>query len=150
MNMFASQLAGHPCQVESINGRDVSVDVVRQWKANCQYRPLCGGYAVIVINELDLATPAAQDLLLSFLDCLPAHCAVLATSNQSLAGLAERFQTRFQQFRLSPPSAAEIAALLENFGLNGQSAGVAERAKGNVRAALLDAQSVLDAKELAA
>ena len=150
MDMFASRLAGHSCQVESINGRNVTAEQVRAWHETACYRPLCGGYRVIIINELDLATACAQDLLLSLLDSMPPWFAVLATSNQNLSGLAERFQTRFQQFRVASPDSMTIAGFLHHFGLNGECANIAEKSKGNVRAALLDAQSVLDCKELEA
>lgn len=143
-NMFARILAGHVTSIEAINGRNVSADKVRAWIDSAQYKPITGGYSVKVINELDTATPQAQDLLLSYLDELNPFHAVIATSNQSLASLSERFQTRFQHFRLAVPSADEIAEFLHGFGLNGQSETIARTCKGNVRAALLDAQSVLD------
>jgi hypothetical protein len=72
--------------------------------------------------------------------------AVLATSNQRLDQLSERFQTRFQQFRLAPPAETEIAAFLQQFGLNGEAQAIVTKTKTNVRAALLDAQSVIDCK----
>lgn len=149
LNSFAGRLAGHSCQIETLNGRDLTIETVRQWRKDACYRPLCGGYSIKLVNELDLATPAAQDLLLSYLDDLPPWIAFLATSNLNLSALAERFQTRLQQFRLSPPAAKEIAALVEGFGVDSvMAAQIADKAKGNVRAALLDAQSILDAREL--
>jgi replication-associated recombination protein RarA len=143
-NMFAGLLARHTTSVEAINGRNVTADCVRSWNDAAQYRPITGGFSVKVINELDTATPQAQDLLLSYLDELRPFHAVVATSNQALSGLSERFQSRFQHFRLAVPSAEEITEFLHRFGLNGQSEAIARTCKGNVRAALLDAQSVLD------
>lgn len=143
-NMLAGMLSNHPTQIERVNGQDVGIQLVRQWHASFPYLHLGGGYRVIIVNEVDTVTPAAQDLLLSILDELPSHWAFIGTMNLTCGQIKQRFQTRFQQFGVFPPSADEIAALLERFGLNGQSQAIARACKGNVRAALLDAQSVLD------
>ena len=148
VNMAASLMAGHATQIESVNGRNVDVELVRRWMREAQYCGMAGGMVVKVVNELDTATPAAQDLLLTYLDELPAHVAFLATSNLNLSALAERFQTRLQQFRLAVPSANEIAALLERWVDPATALAIATRAKGNVRAALLDTQSILDCQQL--
>jgi replication-associated recombination protein RarA len=148
-NLYAKLAAKHSTCVESVNGRNVDVGLVRRWQESACYRPMTGGMSVKIVNELDTATSAAQDVLLTYLDEMPAHIAFLATSNLNLSALAERFQTRLQQFRLAVPSSKEIAGLLGKFGIE-ESLGfkIGERAKGNVRAALLDAQSILDAREL--
>jgi replication-associated recombination protein RarA len=143
-NMLSGILADHPTQIESLNGRNVDIERVRGWKSSIQYRGMHGGYRVLVINEGDTIPAAAQDALLTLLDDLPSHWAVLVTCNSRLDQLTPRFQTRFQQFAVMVPSAQEITTLLESFGLNGQSARIAESCKGNVRSALLDAQSILD------
>lgn len=144
-DMVAATLAGHRTQIESVNGRNLTVDRVRQWDEASAYRPLHGAFTVRIINEGQSIQPAAADGLRTYLDSLPAWNAVIVTSNGTLSDLPEPLQSRFQQFRLTPPTTTELATLLETFGLNGQSAKIATSAAGNVRAALLDAQSVLDA-----
>jgi len=144
VNMVSDILAGHKTQVESINGRNVTIEAVRRWGDSLPYRSLHAGFRVIIVNEFDTIPGAAQDALLSLLDDLPDNWAFLATSNARLDQITDRLQTRLQQFTVSLPSEAEIAGLLERFGCNGQSGRIAAGCKGNVRAALLDAQSVLD------
>jgi hypothetical protein len=50
--------------------------------------------------------------MLTYLDDLPAHNAVIGTSNLSLETLTERFQTRFQLIHLHGPSDDELARWL--------------------------------------
>ncbi len=143
-NFFAGQLTEHATQVQSVNGRNVTIESIRQWTCDCHYRPLAGQFRVWIINEADTIPAAAQDAALSWLDDLPAHGAVVFTSNLRLDQLTPRLQSRFQQFQVKPPGACEITPLLESFGLNGHSKRIAEGCAGNVRAALLDAQSIID------
>ncbi|MCX8109214.1 MAG: AAA family ATPase [Verrucomicrobiae bacterium] len=37
-NMFARRLAGHPTQIESVNGRNVDINLVRKWQESSHYR----------------------------------------------------------------------------------------------------------------
>lgn len=148
-NMFGGLLAGHKTQIESVNGRRVTPELVRRWMDSAPYLPLFGSYTVKIVNELDTCSAAVQDLLLSYLDDLPGHNAFIGTSNMTLSALAERFQTRLQQFRVEGPNTAELTALVVSFGIDAQrSAQIAVGSGGNVRAALLDAQSVIDAQIL--
>lgn len=149
-NMLATRLAYHSTAIESVNGQDVGIGLVRQWHEAFPYRHLGNGYRVIIVNEVDTVTPAAQDLLLSILDELPQFWAFIGTMNLTCGQVTPRFQTRFQQFHVARPGEREIAELLETFGVNGQSLRIAQGSKGNVRAALLDAQSVLDCQEVSA
>ena len=69
----------------------------------------------------------------------PGH-AFLGTTNLDLSSLTERFQTRFQSVRLQPPDSESLAAFLARrwgapISITRQ---IAERAKGNVRAAMAD------------
>ena len=141
---LAKTLAPEKCCIEQINGQSCTVDLVRQWRDSQPFKPLFGD-SVKLIDELDLASPAAQNELLTFLDRLPPWQHVIATSNKSLDALQPRLQSRFQSFQLQPVQASEIATLLSQFGL---AASVAQRiasgVAGNVRAALLDAQTVID------
>jgi replication-associated recombination protein RarA len=143
-NMLASLLTSHTTQIECCNGRNVDIERVRRWQDSLPYRVMGSGFRVLVINEGDTIPGAAQDALLSLLDDLRGHWAVIVTCNSRLDQLTPRLQTRFQAFAVMLPSETEIAALLEQFGLNGQSTRIARACNGNVRAALLDAQSVID------
>ncbi len=148
---FANQLTGERIvrgqsfSVESINGVNINVNVVRRWQANARYIPLT--WTVKIINELDTCNQDAQDLLLTFLDELPGRSAVIGTSNLKLHELDERFHSRFQQFTVAQPAEDEISGLLTRFGVPKKTASQISFGSGfNVRAALLDAQTILDAQ----
>lgn len=149
-NMFAGMLAGHPSQIESVNGRNVNLDLVRQWQDAMRYCPLWGKFSVRIVNEMDTCPAAAQDLLLTFLDELPANTAFVGTSNLDLREMTERFQSRLQQFRVGNPVTEDVAAFLAKWNIKPQTASqIAVGSGGNVRAALLDAQGILDARLVA-
>lgn len=141
---LSRKLVSHPSMVEEVNGQSCTVDLVRRWRESQPYRPLFGD-AVKLIDELDLASPAAQNELLSYLDRLPSWLHVIATTNRELEALQPRLQTRFAQFPFSAVATPDIASLLGRFGLGLETArAIAAGAAGNVRAALFDAQAVLD------
>jgi replication-associated recombination protein RarA len=148
--MFGLQLAGHATCMESVNGRNVKIDLVRRWQEATHYLPIYGLFRVIIVNELDTCSGEAQDLLLTYLDEMPDATAFIGTSNLELKQLAPRFQTRFQQFKVQSPTSDEIAAFLQRrWSFDKQTANqIAVGSGGNVRAALLDAQSILDAKRI--
>ena len=152
VEMFANLLAWHPTAIENTNGRNLTIDVVRRWQESSCYIPLGGRFVIKTVQELDTATPQAQDLLLSFLDDAKPYTVFLGTSNLMLMQLTERFETRMQQFKVTPPTTEEIAALLvKRWGFKKQRAmEIAVGSGNNVRAALLDAQSVLDVSRIAA
>lgn len=150
--MFAGLIAGHASCIESVNGRSVSVELVRRWQESSRYMPMYGLFNVKILNELDLCPPAAQDLLLTCLDEATNYTAFIGTSNLQLNLLSERFETRLQQFKVRAPSTEEIATfIVKKWGLKKKRATeIAEGAAGNVRASLLDCQSVLDAMRIPA
>jgi len=100
-----------------------------------------------LLRQMDTCPPASQDLLLSYLDRLPDCTAFVGTSNLDLRLLVERFQTRLQQFKITAPDTEDIARLLSKWKIPKQFTNqIAVGCGGNVRAALLDSQSLLDAK----
>ena len=110
------------------------------------YRDMFGAYRVIWIEEADAVPPVAQVRLLTLLDDLPNGCAMVCTSNCKLDEFKKRFQTRFKVFELEPPSPEEIRILLSKFLTNQREiTTIATFACGNVRQALLDAESALQA-----
>ncbi len=146
VELVALQLAGTPLAIEDYNGREVTVDVVRQWMTQLPYGSLFGAWSVKVVNELDRCSREAQDLLLTYLDRLPPGRAFLGTSNLQLDLLTERFQTRFQAIKLLPPTTEELAAfLVARWSVPTATATqIAVGSGGCVRAALADLESWLD------
>lgn len=140
-NMIAEVLATDRIDIESTNGRSVTIDVVRDWQRNNRMGSLFGGWRVKIINEIDLVPVAAQDLMLTYLDELGPKTAVIGTSNENVGGLQERFRSRFQMVNVPAPTESEIADWLKgrwNVATKG-AAWIAAGCCGNVRQALLDA-----------
>ena len=146
VELVALQLAGTPLAIEDYNGREVTVDVVRQWMTQLPYGSLFGNWSVKVVNELDRCSREAQDHLLTYLDRLPPGRAFLGTSNLQLDLLTERFQTRFQAIKLPPPTTEELASfLVARWSVPTATATqIAVGSGGCVRAALADLESWLD------
>lgn len=104
VEMVSRELTGSPLAVLSFNGREVTVDFVRDWMKNLAYGNLFSRRSVRIVNELDR---------------LPPGRALLGTSNLQLDLLMERFQTWFQSVTLLPP-ATEVS------GVSGESLAGAE------------------------
>lgn len=136
---FAENIGGK-WDIESVNGRNVTIDLVREWQHSLHTSSMFSDWKVKIINEADLMTAPAQDLMLSVLDELPVKRAVICTSNVNIKDLSERFRTRFVKYKVDCPKSEEIANLLCDRGLPpDQSAFISVSCSGNVRAALNDA-----------
>ncbi len=140
VNLIARTLASHPAAIEDVNGREVGLDLAREWTRSLAYASMFGSWSIKVVNELDRCSKDAQDMLLTYLDRMRPGHAFLGTTNLDLSSLTERFQTRFQSVRLQPPDNEALAAFLARrwgapIGITRQ---IAEGAKGNVRAAMAD------------
>ena len=140
VNLIARTLATHPAAIEDVNGREVGLNIAREWTRSLAHGSLFGAWSVKVVNELDCCSKDAQDMLLTYLDRMRPGHAFLGTTNLDVAGLTERFQTRFQSVRLQPPENEALAAFLARrwgapITITRQ---IAEGAKGNVRAAMAD------------
>lgn len=145
--LVAMSLAGSKWDIEVCNGKEVNINTVKDWMLRMGYGPGYGGqYAVKLVNELDCMSRDAQELILSYLDLLPPHRAFIGTSNLQLDMLQDRFQSRMQQFRVLNPTTEELTDwLCKRWKLPLKaSEQIAVGSGGNVRAALLDAQSWLD------
>lgn len=145
--MVAEKLSGSPFNVESLNGRSLNVELIRAWQQQAAYRPIFGGFTVKIVDELDTAPPAAQDLLLTYLDEMKEGHAFIATSNMDISAIAGRLQTRMQTLKLENPSTEEIAAHLRRLEKKLPPATanqIAVGSGGNVRAAMLDLESWQD------
>lgn len=148
VELVARELTGSAFAVEDFNGREVTVETVREWMRGLAYGNLFSRWSVRIVNELDRCSREAQDLLLTYLDRLPPGRALLGTSNLQLDLLTERFQTRFQAVKLLPPETEELAGFLaERWPVPRQTAlQIAVGSGGCVRAALADLESWLDCR----
>lgn len=111
---IASQVAGHETNIEHINGRNVNADVVRRWIEEQSSRPLFGKAIVKMIDEVDLCTTSAQDLLLTWLDRMTMFNGIVATSNLNVKDLTERFSSRFMQVLVGSPSPQDVVHIIMN------------------------------------
>jgi replication-associated recombination protein RarA len=140
VNLIARTLTSHPVAIEDVNGKEVGLDLAREWTRSIVYGSIFGSWSVKVVNELDRCSKDAQDMLLTYLDRMKPGNAFLGTTNLDLGSLTERFQTRFQSVRLQPPENEVLAAFLARrwrvpITITRQ---IAEGSQGNVRAALAD------------
>lgn len=144
----SSLLQVHKWSATKLNGTQVKIDTVEDLARSLQFTDMFGSYRMVVIEEADKIPSIAQVRLLTLLDDLPPKTAVACTSNCPIDHFENRFQTRFQVFEVQPPTAAEIRQLLAAYPIPAATAArIAEFACGNVRQALLDAQTALMEQE---
>jgi len=146
--IVADELSGSQWATEEANGKLVTIETVKAWMRELAYGSLFGDWSVKIVNELDRCSRDAQDLLLTYLDKLPPGRAFIGTSNLDLGQLTERFQTRFQAIKLEAPASEEIRGfLMKRWDMPEQTAAmISVGCGGNVRAALADLESYLDAR----
>jgi hypothetical protein len=125
VNLIARTLVSHPVAIEDVNGKEVGLELAREWTRSLAYGSIFGTWSVKIVNELDRCSKDAQDMLLTYLD---------------LSSLTERFQTRFQSVRLQPPENEALAAFLARWWAVpiATTRMIATGAAGNVRAAMAD------------
>lgn len=147
---LAQDLAHHPTAIEQLNGQSLSVDLVREWERQTYYKPIIGERFVKVIDEIDCASAGAQNELRTYLDRLKGGTIVIGTTNKEVKQLPEQLQTRFAVFPFEPIGPTEFAEFMQrNFGFDYKEAyEIGRRNLGCVRAALIDAEQWMDAKEL--
>lgn len=142
-----SLTSGVRLAIDESNGREVTIETVRGWIRSLSYRNLFGDWSVKIVNELDLCSREAQDLMLTYLDRLPPGMALIGTSNLQIDLLTDRFQTRFQPIKVPPPDTDELKAFLREFWPEVPefiASQIAVGSGGCVRAALLDLESWFD------
>jgi DNA polymerase III delta prime subunit len=147
---LGQKLAHHSSAVEQLNGQSLSVDLVREWERSSVYKPIVGERWVKIVDELDCSSQAAQNQLRTYLDKLKGNTVVIATTNKTPKELPEPLQTRFAVFPFEPVGPDEFADFMErNFGFDYMDAyKIGQRNLGCVRAALIDCEQVMDAKEM--
>lgn len=147
---FARSFPGDS-SVVTFNGTQLGIDEVEQIGRDLRYRDMFGRRRIWQIEEVDQVTAKAQIRLLTILDNLPQDTAFVCTTNVSPDQLQERFQTRFTPFEITPPTGEEIEALLRQFKIPDAAArAIAHMCGGNVRQALLDANTAFTANLMAA
>jgi hypothetical protein len=87
---------------------------------------------------------SGRDTRKSIVAYLPPGVAIACTSNCKLRDFEERFQTRFQAFKIAPPATEQIIALLRRYLPDEpEIINAATFADGNVRQALLNAKDLV-------
>lgn len=133
---------------EVLSGRQVTHEMALQWLRLIRQRNLFSGYQCRVIEEIDTVCKGAQDILLKVLDDMHGQQAIIGTSNMDMSDLSERFQTRFQVVKVNAPEPMAVANFIRSkwsFIPQEEIAKIAQSTNGNVRAAIKDAQTWIDA-----
>lgn len=101
-------------ELHHIGARDCTIDTIREVVRRCYYIPFGGGVHVILIDEADTASKAAQDSLLSYLDAteMPPNTCFIFTCNGT-DRLEPRFISRCMEIPFSTYGISEeVTALL--------------------------------------
>lgn len=133
--------------IQEISGAAVTASQVKDWLTDLKYQNPPDKWSVIIINELDRIPDQAQVLMLDYLDKLSGRRAVIASSNEDLQTMAKRFTSRFQQIPIEPIAIEDIKTLLKSKWPAipaKRREEIAHCSQGDIRAALLDAQTHLD------
>lgn len=139
---LAESLGG---QLHHIPSRQCNLETVEETVHHCHYIPWSGRWHVVIVDEADQMSKAAQHAFLSVLDSAapPPDTIFIFTAN-STAALEERFVSRCRLVEYTSDS-VDIVALLkriwESEGKGKQApdfAALAKRASGNVRRAIMD------------
>lgn len=137
-------------EVNQTNGRDTTIHDVRHWPGEDDTSSLFSttGWKGRIVDEVDTMPRDAQDFCLTYLDQLRPCRIVVATSNQMPSDIPARLFSRFQSFHVGTAKSEEVAGLLERMGVPPQVAQfTAATACGNIRLALLSAQTWFDREE---
>lgn len=146
--IIANELAEHPICLRHMSAKQITADHVRDWMHELRY--INDQWRVYWIEEVDAVNPDVEVLMLHFLDELPKKHAVLVTSNEQMAGISGRFQSRFMAVKFERPSIEDVKKfLLSHWPELGKKvvSEIAEVNNGDVRASLNDAQGALDEKK---
>lgn len=139
--MLAEQWAGNHFCVEAINGQQVTVERVDEWRKNVPYRPLYGDAMIRLVDEVDAASKPAMGYLRTYLDLIQdkAWIGFIATTNKSPDMLDDSIQSRFYDRQVLGASDMDLLMYL-----TGQQAPldvahqIVGACKGNVRQAKLE------------
>lgn len=146
--IIALQMAGHPMAVERINGQEMTVDRVRDWRRNSPYRPLFGEMNVKMVDEIDQASKAALGELRTYLDTMQKGTCFIATTNKRPDELDESVQTRFYDLECDCVSTDDVVQyIMSKHSRIPECVAkeIAKHSQGNVRVAEIDAMKYEDA-----
>ena len=134
VNLIARSLASHPAAIEDVNGKEVGLELAREWTRSLAYGSLFGSWSVKVVNELDRCSKDAQDMLLTYLDRMRPGHAFLGTTYLHVVA-ARLWPSHFPQ-RAKCPCLVPVLHF-QHFSISVFSF-YPKGAKGNVRAAMAD------------
>lgn len=152
-DQIAWDLAPSAMAIETINGQSTGVEVVREWRERACYGNLFARWTVKRIEEIDQMSSSAMAEMLTFLDLMPSHVAIIATTNEFLklrALCKGRLESRFVRFPVNAPTVAETSReIVRRFRIPMQKAHTIARGSVpdgvldgcNVRAAFNDAEA---------
>ena len=142
--IIANTLAIHSSDISHLSASQLTVDQVKGWMHEFGYHH--DQWRVFWIEEVDAVNPTVEVLLLEFIDEMPDKHAILATSNEKMSGIEDRFQSRMQAIRFDHPEVEDVEKFLtERWPELGTIAKeIAEANNGDVRASLNDAQAQID------
>ena len=145
--IISMALVEHPVSLRHLSAKQVTVEHIRDWMSELRY--VNDQWRVYHIEEVDAVNPDVETLLLHFMDLLPEKTAVLATSNERMSGIEDRFQSRMQAIRFDKPSVDDVEKFLKGRWpeLKDAAREIAEWNNGDVRASLNDAQMALDVEK---
>ena len=121
-------------ELHHVPSQKCNAEAIEKACHDCWYVPLAGGFHIVLVDEADRMTPAAQLALLSKLDAtaFPPNTVFIFTCNET-GNLEPRFLSRCRVIEFSYGMAGEIAAYLDNVwhaeGGNGNGPDLARLAK---------------------
>lgn len=133
-------------ELHHIPSKACDLATVEELCKHCWYKPFFGDWHVILVDEADQMTKAAQLAFLSKLDTAakPPNTIFVFTANDT-KGLEDRFLSRTRTLQFNTPSMDEAAQWVEDIWkqeMPGRPApdckAILEAAGGNMRAALMD------------
>lgn len=140
---FAEEMGA---ELHHIPSKACDLATVEELCRKCWYKPFFGDWHMILVDEADQMTKAAQLAFLSKLDTTakPPNTVFVFTANDT-RGLEDRFLSRTRTLQFDPPTMDEGAQWMADVWakeLPGRTApdfrGMVEAAGGNLRAALMD------------
>ena len=128
--IIAMKVAQTSHGISEITGRQLTCGYLSTWRSNFYYRPLFGGYALIVNESHGMHKPVIE-MLLDVLEDLPDYATVIFTTTRAGDDLFEEqldsspFRSRCFQLALScrdltPVFAEHCRAIATKEGLNGK------------------------------
>lgn len=138
-------LAGHPLAIELAIGSNINTELVRKWTESGP-GSLVSPWTIKILDEVEGATKDAMRNVRFLLDARMKNTFIIATTNVPLKELQEQLGSRAQTYKFMAVTPAELAPWLHTrWQLPTVTANsIASAVKGNVRAALQEAESYYD------